>query len=233
MLSLWLDIGIIWTIEYLGQKIANVNDNNSQAKIEKFNELHRLIKKLSERLPAWQFVTAMPQLISRICHKNPKVHQVIEAIIQGVLALYPEQMLWHLVSVSKSTLKIRSDRINQIFSKMKVLSYHMVNFKSNTAFNQLDSSYLDGLILEAQKLSHLLINLCNHHISGRDVSLNMPREFRALYRLTPLRMIVPLQSSMTVQLPAGTTPDTNLFATHKPFPKNLPTIFSNTLFLII
>lgn len=130
ILSLWLDLGGLLVItENQGQKIFKANDTNSNAKMEKYNELHRLIKKLSERLPAWQFVTAMPQLISRICHKNPKVHQVIEAIIQGVLALYPEQMLWHLMSVSKSTLKIRSDRINQIFSKMKVYFIHLLKIK--------------------------------------------------------------------------------------------------------
>jgi serine/threonine-protein kinase ATR len=122
ILSLWLDLGKLAYTKNTGQKVSKLHDSGSNAKLEKFSELHRLIKKLSERLPAWQFVTAMPQLISRICHKNPKVHQVIEAIIQGVLTLYPEQMLWHLMSVSKSTLKIRSDRINQIFSKMKVCS---------------------------------------------------------------------------------------------------------------
>ena len=111
-----------------------MKENPPGPKLEKFIELHRLIKKLSERLPAWQFATAMPQLISRICHQNPKVHQVIEAIIQGVLTLYPEQMLWHLMSVSKSTLKIRSERIGQIFSKMKV---HFITINSSLKLHSI------------------------------------------------------------------------------------------------
>ena len=115
MLSVWLD---------LGQKVQNMDEQSGpsvKTRIDRFYELHKLIKKLAERLPAWQFAVAIPQLVSRICHKNPKVHQVIECIIQGVLGLYPQQTLWNLMSVSKSTVKARADRIASVFSKLKVI----------------------------------------------------------------------------------------------------------------
>ena len=50
----------------------------------------------------------------------------------------------------------------------------------------------------------------------------MSRDFRTLHRLAPLRMIIPLQSTMTVQLPA--TNDSQNFVSHRPFPSHIPTI---------
>ena len=61
-------------------------------------------------------------------------------------------------------------------------------------------------------------------MSARDAHLSMSRDFKALYRMTPLRMIVPIQSSMTVSCPTSTLND---FTCHSPFPQSLPTIFSN------
>lgn len=65
-------------------------------------------------------MTAFPQIISRICHKNKIVFQVLESIIITVLTVYPQQALWQMMSVSRSTYKIRAKRCNVIFSKVKV-----------------------------------------------------------------------------------------------------------------
>jgi serine/threonine-protein kinase ATR len=73
------------------------------------------------------------------------------------------------------------------------------------------------------------MNLCNYHITGADTVLSMSKDFRLLYRAAPSRMIIPLQNSMTVRLPAGN--NQNEFASHRPFPVNLPTITSKPSFV--
>nr|KAJ3419635.1 serine/threonine-protein kinase M1 [Polyrhizophydium stewartii] len=160
--------------------------------VERFNALNLQMRKLSTSLPTYQFLTAMPQLVSRICHKNQQVQQVIDTIILGVLGVYPQQTLWHLMSVSKSTVKSRARRVLSIFSKLK----------------------------EANKLTDQLLHLCNFAIP-RDVSImSMSKDFKTLHRMTDLDMIIPLQSSMTVNLPTSS----QTLTSHKPFPRDLPTI---------
>jgi serine/threonine-protein kinase ATR len=77
------------------------------------------MKKMADRLPAYQFYSAFPQIISRICHENTAVFGVIEQIILSTLCTYPEQSLWHLVSVYKSTYPTRSSRCSTILTKAK------------------------------------------------------------------------------------------------------------------
>ncbi|KAL2915491.1 hypothetical protein HK105_204892 [Polyrhizophydium stewartii] len=181
LLTLWLDFGTAVLEPPIDEKL-----------VERFNALNLQMRKLSTSLPTYQFLTAMPQLVSRICHKNQQVQQVIDTIILGVLGVYPQQTLWHLMSVSKSTVKSRARRVLSIFSKLK----------------------------EANKLTDQLLHLCNFAIP-RDVSImSMSKDFKTLHRMTDLDMIIPLQSSMTVNLPTSS----QTLTSHKPFPRDLPTI---------
>ena len=120
MLTLWLDLGTaVFNIE---------NEYQSSPETEKIKEkltqTTNMIKKYTSRLPAYQFLTAIPQLISRICHKSPEVQEVLDNIIVTVLTMYPQQTLWHLMAVAKSTVKSRVSRISSIVSKVKVFLFN-------------------------------------------------------------------------------------------------------------
>ena len=91
-------------------------ENDKKAKMV---QLSRLVKKTFEKLPAYIFLSAFPQIVSRICHPNDLVFQILEQTIINVFCVFPQQGFWHLVSVSKSTHSIRSKRCNEIFSKIK------------------------------------------------------------------------------------------------------------------
>ncbi|KAJ3291727.1 serine/threonine-protein kinase M1 [Borealophlyctis nickersoniae] len=203
LLTIWLDIG---------QDLADAReptDGTADDCVTKFNAMTKTVRRLNDKLPAWQFLTAIPQLISRICHKNALVHQVLETIIVRVLAAYPKQTLWHLMSVSKSTYKVRAHRVAAVFARIK----------SDPTAKQLDRN-LYTLIQEAQKLTDNLLLLCNHQVGPRENALSIKKSFRNLERMVPLRMIVPLQSTMTVTLPA----DGQSSSDHRPFPRDSPTI---------
>lgn len=89
-------------------------------RVAKFQTINRLVRKLNERLPAYQFLTAIPQLASRIGHANVNVHQVLESILVNVLCVYPHQTLWQLLAVARSSSKLRAQRMNAVFHKAKV-----------------------------------------------------------------------------------------------------------------
>ena len=83
--------------------------------------INGLIKNLVKKLPTYLFLTAVPQLISRICTSNRPVHHILETILIKVLIAFPQQTLWHLVGVSKSKYKIRSGRCLEIFRKASAM----------------------------------------------------------------------------------------------------------------
>lgn len=47
---------------------------------------------LAKTLPSYAWLTALPQLISRICHVNPEVNTVTNHIITHVAEAYPQQV---------------------------------------------------------------------------------------------------------------------------------------------
>ena len=49
----------------------------------------------------YQLMTALPQLISRVCHSHAGVFREISNIIATLMATYPQQVMWHMVAVSK------------------------------------------------------------------------------------------------------------------------------------
>ncbi|KAJ3342792.1 serine/threonine-protein kinase M1 [Gonapodya sp. JEL0774] len=134
-------------------------------------------------------------------------YQVLENIILSVLEVYPQQALWQLMPVAKSNNKQRTRRVDDIFSKAK---------RGRGSIGQP----LDTLIEEFKKLTHELLNLCNHSVQPRETVLSINSDFRQLQRLTPTNIIVPLQALLTVALPSNG----QAAASHKPFPEEQPTI---------
>ncbi|KAI9105925.1 hypothetical protein DFS34DRAFT_36356 [Phlyctochytrium arcticum] len=204
LLTIWLSVG---------QKVANFtseNDDGYEVWTTKFNQMNRLLKRMNERLPAYQFLTSIPQLASRIGHANRDIHQILEAILVNVLSVYPQQTLWQLMAVAESSSPVRKQRMRAIFSKVK----------SDPAMRHLSQGGLHELIQEAQALTKNLLDLCNFPVQPRDTTMSISKNFRNLARMTPLRMIVPLQSTMTAVLPLGK----QVAPAHRPFPHEAPTI---------
>nr|POE65846.1 serine/threonine-protein kinase atr [Quercus suber] len=65
-------------------------------------------------LPAYQWLTVLPQLVSRICHQNEEIVRLVKIIITSVLRQYPQQALWIMAAVSKSTVPSRREAAAEI-----------------------------------------------------------------------------------------------------------------------
>ncbi|KAL2911314.1 hypothetical protein HK105_209228 [Polyrhizophydium stewartii] len=183
MLSLWLGFGVAAQESSISKELATC-----------FDAVNNRMLKLAKALPAYQFLAALPQLLSRIDHTNAKVRMVMDVILTRVFCAYPKQTIWHLMPVKSCSVKSRADRISKFLSKIKEA---------------------DGLSDELQKLWKLPIR-------ARARTMSLCKDFKAFDGMANLEMIIPLQSSMTVILPAST----ETLASHNPFPRDLPTIAS-------
>ncbi|KAI8612937.1 hypothetical protein BC830DRAFT_1134506 [Chytriomyces sp. MP71] len=202
VLTLYLDAG---------HYVAYHSDTAETKQSQLFRKIHSNLMRAVENVPAWQFLPSVPQLISRIGHKNKAVVQMIQVILQTVLASYPQQTLWNLLSISRSKIRERADRCKTVLDKVQ----------TDPVFRESRGNELDGIIGEGKRLSEELLNLCNYQILGKETLLNLSRDFKNLKRLAPLRMILPTQQTLMLTLPSDFNAPA---ASHKPFPFAPPTI---------
>lgn len=139
-------------------------------------------------LPTYQWLTVLSQLVSRICHQNEEIVRVVKHIITSVLQVYPQQALWMMAAVSKSTVAARRDAAAEIIQAARKGLRH--GSEGNTLFVQF-----------ASLIDHL-IKLCFHPGQPKSRSINILTEFSALKRMMPLGIILPIQQALTVTLPS-------------------------------
>ena len=164
---------------------------------------------IPKKVPAYVLMTAFPQMISRISHENDSVIPILEKMIFKVLLEYPQQALWQLISVSKSSHHVRSTRCREIIGLLK----------SNPEISDLSR--------HAITFADQLLNLSNFPAPSKGTApkvLSISSEFSVLRRLAPIPLIVPLQSSMTVSLPEKGGLQEEHVKNHQAFSHDLPTI---------
>ncbi|XP_053774486.1 serine/threonine-protein kinase ATR isoform X2 [Desmodus rotundus] len=138
MLSLWLDFGAkAYEWEKAGRS-DRVQMRNDLAKINKVITDH------TSQLAPYQFLTAFSQLISRICHSHDEVFVVLMEIIAKVFLAYPQQAMWMMTAVSKSSYPMRVNRCKEILNK----AIHM-------------KKSLEKFVGDATRLTDQLLELCN------------------------------------------------------------------------
>lgn len=138
-------------------------------------------------LPTYQWLTVLPQLVSRICHQNEETVRLVKHIITSILRRYPQQALWTMAAVTKSTVPSRREAAAEIIQAAKRGSSQG---GSNSMFVQF-----------ATLVDHL-IRLCFHPGQSKTRTINISTEFSALKRMIPVEIIMPTQKSLTVNLPS-------------------------------
>lgn len=139
-------------------------------------------------LPTYQWLTVLPQLVSRICHQNEEIVRLVKLIITSVLRQYPQQALWIMAAVSKSTVPSRREAAAEIIQSAR---------KGSSSGNSSNNLFVQFATL----IDHL-IRLCFHSGQPKARTINISTEFSTLKRMMPLGIIMPIQQSLTVTLPA-------------------------------
>ncbi|KAJ1905664.1 hypothetical protein LPJ81_001801 [Coemansia sp. IMI 209127] len=245
LLTVWLDFGA---------SILHPPDSKNSRVVDRFKTINRVMLNFAKRLPAYNFLVVLSQLVSRICHPNEDVFAVLEIIILSVLELYPQQALWQLMGVQRSTYAARSERCNAILAKAR--ASHGADALTRVGVRGRNLG-VGGLIQQASKLTDQLLGLCNALPPARTITtMHVTRDFKTLAKSTPLDIIVPLQRCLVPALPnapssvehelallsqldradAGAAGDAGnggndaqsasqqAMMLHQPFPNDLPTI---------
>ncbi|GAA6007639.1 hypothetical protein JCM11491_003906 [Sporobolomyces phaffii] len=225
MLTIWLEMaehpGIVQYVK------AKAKDPKAVPPTDEIGDLHRHFVRLNDRvsacagggklagqdLPTYQWLTVLPQLVSRILHPNERVVNTLEIILLKVLRSYPHHGFWAMASGAKSMTNRRSKRNTRVFQKAK---------DAYLARHEPGSPNVSALIEEGLQLVQELLLLCDYSITGKVDTMSLKKSFPSLYNLLPAQIIIPLQNSLTVSLPY----DASQAASHKPFPDNLPTFRS-------
>ncbi|KAJ8357162.1 hypothetical protein SKAU_G00199560 [Synaphobranchus kaupii] len=195
MLSLWLDFG---AKVYEWEKAGRSDRLQMRQDLTKMNAV---ISEHTANLSPYQFLTAFSQLISRICHSNDEVFAVLLEIVAKVFLAYPQQSMWMMTAVSKSSYPTRMNRCKEILRKATSLKDSLGKF-----------------IGDAARLTDKLLELCNKPVDGNSSTLSMSVHFKMLKRLveepTFSQILIPLQSVLIPTLPStgGANPS------HDPFP---------------
>ncbi|EEB05355.1 ATR checkpoint kinase Rad3 [Schizosaccharomyces japonicus yFS275] len=208
LLTLWLDFGAeeLQLSEEEGDSYFREHIIASRKK--SLELINSNIVRLGLKIPQYLFLTALSQMISRICHPNQKVYRVLEHLISLVISAYPKETLWQLMAATKSTSHKRSVRgksiLNLLYSKKK---------------NQPENLEMKKLCQSAVCLTDKLLDLCNVRLDTRAVKLSLKGHFRISLN-SPVDLVIPAQSFMNITLPSKGI----VYHQYHPFPNNQPTI---------
>ncbi|RLN13077.1 serine/threonine-protein kinase ATR [Panicum miliaceum] len=177
MLTLWFEFGSIY---------AQDKSSSDHHMKEIHGRVLSLIRGCLKDLPTYQWLTVLSQLISRICHQNTDVVRIVKYIIIFILKGYPQQALWMMAAVSKSTVPARRDAAAEILQSAKKGCQ-----RGHSA-----------LFIQFPSLIDHLIKLCFHPGQPKAKTINISTEFSSLKRMMPLGIILPVQQALTVTLPS-------------------------------
>ncbi|KAI5476130.1 phosphatidylinositol 3-/4-kinase [Pseudohyphozyma bogoriensis] len=206
MLTIWLEMGEdAEVVEYwrLKRKDKNyqVPRGSGHENLGAFVKINEQMKRNAKKLPPYQWLTVLPQLVSRILHPNDELCVTLDEILLRVLVSYPHHGFWAMASGAKSQTAKRGRRSMKLLTKAK---------------GRDGPSEIGYLIDEGLRLVDQLLVLCDYPLTKTE-PISMKSLFPDLWKMAPTKLIIPLQSSLNVSLPS----DASQVATHKPFPDRL------------
>ena len=215
ILTLWLELGseAEQPLDPVYGNDDNFRSHTTAQRRKMLTAIHTQLKKYIEKLPAFVFYTAFSQIVARICHPHETVYSHLVDIVVKVVGQHPQQALWTLLAVVKSSARDRAQRGRTCMSK---LLEHAKKVRS-------DSLDLRALVLQSQKLSDHLLKVCEGNIQGKSSYVSITKDLGFNHKSAPCKMVIPLESTLTASLPAVC--DAKMRA-HKAFSKDIITISS-------
>ncbi|EAA61621.1 hypothetical protein AN6975.2 [Aspergillus nidulans FGSC A4] len=108
-----------------------------------------------------QLFTILPQVVARICHPNPTVYNLLTKIVAKVVNAFPQQGLWTVLAVAKSSSADRAsrgltclDKITTMLTPTLPASHDAEYLKGFRAFPR-DPTTIEAVLDDAQILNSL------------------------------------------------------------------------------
>ena len=176
LLTLWYDFG----------SEASEAENGSREQILE-PHIMEIMQQSSRNIPIHCWMTALPQLISRLLHPNNKVSSLTREIVTQTTVNYPQQALWALAVVSKSAVSARRVAANSIISNAK---------------RAVANPDIAALFSNHNSVCEQLIKVCHQKVGQSKKPLSVRRDFRHFHELLRRSgVMVPIMSSLTPILP--------------------------------
>ncbi|PVZ99903.1 hypothetical protein BB558_004057 [Smittium angustum] len=129
--------------------------------------------------------------IQDVCLRFEKANRIMNNLASRIppynkaLEFYPQQALWQLMAVSRSTYSARQKKCSDILSSAQ----KNPRIQKNSEFN--------NILVQSLSLTEGLLKLCNHNPGRSSKVLSMTKDFQDLYNIgSNYPLIVPIQSSM-------------------------------------
>ncbi|KAJ0422527.1 hypothetical protein BJY00DRAFT_69114 [Aspergillus carlsbadensis] len=177
------------------------------------DDMHSQLRKYVSRMPAALLFTILPQVVARICHPNPTVYNLLTKIVAKAVNAFPQQGLWTVLAVVKSSSK---DRASRGFTCLQKITDISKKLKTEIAHD------IRGMINQGQKFSDELLGLCVAKIENKVSRIHLARNLNFNHKVTPCRLVVPFQAMLTPTLPASH--DSEYLKGFRAFPRDTTTI---------
>ncbi|KAL2807609.1 hypothetical protein BJX63DRAFT_436875 [Aspergillus granulosus] len=207
VLTLWLEHAS--TVE---QPLDPKRGDNEEFQAHTLNQRKKSLDDMHSQLRKYLF-TILPQVVARICHPNPTVYNLLTKIVAKAVNAFPQQGLWTVLAVVKSSSKDRASRgftclqkITDISKKLKTENTHDIR----------------GMINQGQRFSEELLRLCVAKIENKTSRIHLARNLNFNHKVAPCRLVVPFQAMLTPTLPASH--DSDYLKGFRAFPRDTTTI---------
>ncbi|KAL4976514.1 hypothetical protein BDW66DRAFT_166349 [Aspergillus desertorum] len=158
------------------------------------DDMHSQLRKYINRMPVALLFTILPQVVARICHPNPTVYNLLTKIVAKVVNAFPQQGLWTVLAVAKSS---SADRASRGFTCLDKITEISKKLKTDSITD------IRGMINQGQRFSDELLKLCVAKIENKTSRINLARNLNFNHKVAPCRLVVPFQAMLTPTLPAS------------------------------
>ncbi|KAI1919319.1 serine/threonine-protein kinase M1 [Ophidiomyces ophidiicola] len=209
VLTLWLDhaSGVDQPFDPKRGDNREFQKHNMTQRKKSLDDMHTQLRKYISRIPA-------ALVVARICHSNNTVYNILTQIVVKTILAFPQQGLWTLLAVLKSSTKDRASRGLTCIQKITEASKKQ----------KLDSTAAEirTIVNQGQKFSDELLKLCVAPVEDRVTKVSLARNLGFNHKVAPCRLVIPLETTLAPVLPQSH--ESNFLKTFRAFPNDPITI---------
>lgn len=179
-LSIWLDF----------TAVSDIKNKKQEEHFKRVTlQMNQIAEKYTQKLPAFVFFTAFSQLVSRICHPSNDVYNVLKTILVNLILSFPQQSLWMILSVYKSSYASRVRRCTEVLTDKR-----------------LQSKEMQKLIHDFNQMAEKMIELTNKDLQSKVSKFSVKQIYPQLPALLSKpgfsQILLPIQKYMQPVLPS-------------------------------
>ena len=157
-------------------------------------ETNAQVKKYVDRLQPVMLYTILSQVVARIGHSNKTVTEILIGIVVRVLKAFPQQAIWTVLALAKSSSKDRATRGLMILSKV-------IDIQKRSG-RDAAAAELRKVIEQGQKFSEELLRIADFELKDvKATHVNLSRELNFNHKLAPCRLVVPIEACLIPSMP--------------------------------